>query len=179
MVWYWSWPWFSPSCSALEKCSNNILYLIPTIYYKIFRKISWSMSFKFLSWVSFEYIFQHKIVKSNTRKNWIQTMNKFKFDPGAPAAGQGGNFRVSRFILRDTEVIPTNAFSKNSGQRFLTTSILQKKIKWQIRSWFKMIEGMFFFNFQQPWTLYLYFEKNKILSNPKFSLKYAGNLSCM
>ena len=39
--------------------------------------------------------------------------------PGAPGAGSGCHFRLSSFILRDTEVIATNAFfSKIAGTIF-------------------------------------------------------------
>ena len=46
-------------------------------------------------------------------------------NPGAASAGSGSHFRLLSFILRDTEVIATNAFFKNSGQRFRTNNTIQ------------------------------------------------------
>ena len=49
----------------------------------------------------------------------------FPLNPGAPGAGQRGHFRLSSLILRDTEVIATHGFLKNSGHRFLTDMSIQ------------------------------------------------------
>ena len=38
--------------------------------------------------------------------------------PGAPGAGQRGHFRLSTWILRDTEVIATNDFFQKEGAPF-------------------------------------------------------------
>ena len=41
---------------------------------------------------------------------FIETFKRQKVNPGAPVAGQRGHFRLSRWILRDTEVIATHGF---------------------------------------------------------------------
>ena len=43
---------------------------------------------------------------------------KMIVNPGAPDAGQGGHFRLSTWILRDTEVIATNAFFQKEEAPF-------------------------------------------------------------
>ena len=52
--------------------------------------------------------------------------------PGAPGAGQCGHFRLSSLILRDTEVIATNAFFQKLRAPFsdrlnYSKNVLRKK----------------------------------------------------
>ena len=58
----------------------------------------------------------------------LKGLNPFRFKltlerrlfatPGAPGAGQSGHFRLSTWILRDTEVIATNDFFQKEGAPF-------------------------------------------------------------
>ena len=45
-------------------------------------------------------------------------LNLHYINPGAPGAGQRGHFRLSTWILRDTEVIATNDFFQKEGAPF-------------------------------------------------------------
>ena len=50
---------------------------------------------------------------------FILTLERRLFaTPGAPGAGQRGHFRLSTWILRDTEVIATNDFFQKEGAPF-------------------------------------------------------------
>ena len=66
--------------------------------------------------------------KKNLKNNWGQKIPDFsnflaKLDTGAQAAGQVGHFRISSFIVGDTDVIATNAFFNN----FMTDSLQMKE----------------------------------------------------
>ena len=52
------------------------------------------------------------------RKNNLTLERRLFATPGAPGAGQGGHFRLSTWILRDTEVIATNDFFQKQGAPF-------------------------------------------------------------
>ena len=52
-------------------------------------------------------------------KEAVLTLERRLFaTPGAPGAGQRGHFRLSTWILRDTEVIATNDFFQKEGAPF-------------------------------------------------------------